>query len=135
MKNLINYLYFIASENGIEVVVTDRLESHDTDIAIPAARKVIINENSSTNIDVSFRLAHELSHILFGNSESDEVYSFSIGSQRTSEINANKNALSMITKFVYLDTPLEYRNYINFMNAFGLPSYFEDMVKEAIEAV
>lgn len=135
MTDLINYLYFIAKRNDINLKITSLLDSSTPDISVPSQRKIIINENFGTSIDVSVRLAHELSHILFGEFEVDTVYSFSIGAKRRSERLAHENALRMIAKFVYTDVPLEYRNYINFMNAFGLPCYFEDMVKEAIEAV
>lgn len=40
--------------------------------------------------------------------------------------------MHIIAKYVFQDTPVEYRNYINFMESLGLPSYFEDMAREAV---
>lgn len=114
------------------MIVTDKLEKYDTDICIPSLNTVVINESYVTSVDVAFRLAHEMSHIIFGNDDQNAVYAFSIGSNKYSEVAADRNAIKMIAKFIYQDTPLEYRNWANFMTAFGLPFCLEDMVKEII---
>ena len=51
------------------------------------------------------------------------------------ERDAHFNAVKLIAKYIYQEVPLEYRNYINFMDESGLPSHFEYMVKEAIESI
>lgn len=135
MKNVMTYLQYLADVNGITIIVTDQLDEYESDKCIPAINTIIINENYATKVDVAFRLAHELSHLIFGSRFSDAIYSFSIGSNRDAEREANINALKILCKYLYTDTPLEYRNYVNFMNEFGLPASMENMVKDAILAV
>ena len=125
MTDLLNYLLFIAIRNDIKVEFTDLLSPSTLDL---------INENSSIGVHVTFRFAHELAHILFGNDNQDYVYQFSIGTKKESERKAHKRALRIISRFVYNETPMEYRNYVDFMNAFNLPSSFENWAKDAIKA-
>ena len=132
MTDLINYLLFIAIRNDIKVVFSEDLDTYTPDLSVPSQRKVIINRNSNNNVSVAFRLAHELSHILFGSVEQNRVYAFSIGATKLSERIAHEQAMHIIAKYVFQDTPVEYRNYINFMESLGLPSYFEDMAREAV---
>ena len=135
MINILDYLLFLCRNMGIRHVISNKLDSSTPDVSIPSQRKIIINENYNTTIQPAFRLAHEISHIMLGNYEENCVYTFSIGTRRRSEREANENAVRMLAKYVYKDTPLEYRNYINFMNEFGLPSSFEGMVKYIIESI
>lgn len=132
MTSLLTYLMFVARQNDIMVNISDELAPETPDICVPSQRKIIINERFATSVDVTFRLAHELAHILFGNSDANTVYTFSLGYQRDSERAAHRNALHMIAKFVYQDTPIEYRNYLTFMDTLGLPSWFEEMSKDAV---
>ena len=132
MNDLMMWLKHLANINGINIVITDELDENDTDISIPAANTIVINENYKTTVDVAFRLAHELAHLIFGSNDQNKVYGFSIFSNKESEKSANRNALKIITKFLYKDVPLEYRNWVRFMEEFGLPDHLEHMVKEEI---
>jgi hypothetical protein len=72
---------------------------------------------------------------MLGNYQENCLYQIPIGTRKRSEREANENAVRMLAKYVYKDTPLEYRNYINFMNEFGLPSAFEEMAKDTIKDI
>lgn len=133
-KLMIN-LFEVALRNDIKVRVTDELPSNDPDLCVPSQRKIIINENFSTSIDPTIRLAHEISHILFNDYETNRVYAFSIGSKKASEQKAHYEGLRLVAGFLYQDTPIEYRNWAYFMNWFGLPASFEPTVRSAIESV
>lgn len=135
MIDIFDYLLYLCRDLGINYKISDELDSSTPDISVPSQRKIIINANYDTHIEVAFRLAHEISHVMLGNYEENCVYQFSIGTRRTSEREANENAVKILGKFVYADTPVEYRNYINFMNEFGLPSSFENMVRNIIKEI
>lgn len=135
MIDIFDYLLYLCRYLGINYKISDELDSSIPDICVPSQRKIIINANYDTHIEVAFRLAHEISHIMLGNYEENCVYQFSIGTRRVSEREANENAVKILGKFVYTDTPVEYRNYINFMNEFGLPSSFENMVRNIIKEI
>ncbi|WP_167846590.1 ImmA/IrrE family metallo-endopeptidase [Weissella confusa] len=91
-----------------------------------------MNPNSSTQYAYEFRLAHELAHLLYGDTESDAVYNFSPYMMRVSERVANVQAIRMIASFWFDDVPVESRNWLDFMNYLGLQSHFEAMVKDSI---
>lgn len=135
MIDILDYLLYLCRSLGINYKISDELDSSIPDISVPSQRKIIINANYDTNVEVAFRLAHEISHVMLGNYEENCVYQFSIGTRKRSEHEANENAIRVLGKFVYADTPVEYRNYINFMNEFGLPSSFESMVRDIIEEI
>ncbi|AWF95344.1 hypothetical protein B6254_0937 [Weissella cibaria] len=48
------------------------------------------------------------------------------------EISANTGMIQLLAFLSYSDTPLEYRNYLEFMRELNLPSWFEDMAREAV---
>ena len=135
MIDILDYLLYLCRSLCINYKISDELDSSIPDISVPSQRKIIINANYDTNVEVAFRLAHEISHVMLGNYEENCVYQFSIGTRKRSEHEANENAIRVLGKFVYADTPVEYRNYINFMNEFGLPSSFESMVRDIIEEI
>ena len=135
MIDILDYLLYLCRSLGINYKISDELDSSIPDISVPSQRKIIINANYDTNVEVAFRLAHEISHVMLGNYEENCIYQFSIGTRRVSEREANENAVKILGKFVYADTPVEYRNYINFMNEFGLPSSFESMVEDIIKEI
>ena len=135
MIDILDYLLYLCRSLGINYKISDELDSSIPDISVPSQRKIIINANYDTNVEVAFRLAHEISHVMLGNYEENCVYQFSIGTRKRSEHEANENAVKILGKFVYADTPVEYRNYVNFMNEFGLPSSFESMVRDIIEEI
>ena len=135
LKDVLDYLLFLAKKNGIQIVLSDELSGSTADFAIVKLRTVVINVNSSTSIELVFRLAHELAHLLFGADLNTKVYHFSPLTKRHEERIAHEQAMHMIAKYVFQDTPVEYRNYVNFMDVLGLPSYFEDMAREAVMQV
>ena len=132
LKDVLDYLLFLAKKNDIRIVLSDELSDSTADFAIKQLRTVVINVNSSSNIDLVFRLAHELAHLLFGTDLNVQVYHFSPFTQRHEERIAHEQAMHIIAKYVFQDTPVEYRNYINFMEVLGLPASFEDMARESV---
>lgn len=130
--DLIDYLGFVATRNGISVQYIEGKKS-DPDVAFVLNNVINMNPNYDSKFSVDFRLAHEISHILW--SKPTFLYAFSPYMKNREERDAHFNAVKLIAKYIYQEVPLEYRNYINFMDEFGLPSHFEYMVKEAIESI
>lgn len=132
IDDLMDYLKCMAYREGISFSITNELDSASPDISIPSMNKIILNERFDTSVALSFRFAHELSHILYGSDNDPYIYSFSFGNKNATELQANQNAVVMLVDFMYGDTPIEYRNWTDFMDMFGLPNWYEDLVKEAI---
>jgi Zn-dependent peptidase ImmA (M78 family) len=131
MKELRDYLLSIARQNGIKVTNV-ATSSEGPDMAFPFASLIMMNPNSDSKYSYEFRLAHEISHILYGDSDAEAVYHFSPFALRTEERSANRHAIRLIARYMYEDTPVENRNWIEFMDEFGLQSHFEMMVKDVI---
>ena len=54
----------LACNNDITLVNAEDLSENVPDTALINTRAVIMNENFDINVDYTYRLAHELSHIL-----------------------------------------------------------------------
>lgn len=118
---------------GISVIY-DEFETYDPDVVFIREGKrplIVINTVSDSDVPVVARKAHELSHVLDGDG-SARSYTFSIGFKNNAERIANRGMVSRLAKIIYEDVTIEYRNYYDFMEAMGLPSHFEEIVREAV---
>ncbi|WP_349534000.1 hypothetical protein [Leuconostoc citreum] len=69
-------LYDLAGERNISIYKL-LLKSNTPDVTSPVDNSVIMNPNFETQVTYDYRLAHELSHILYGDHEAQAVYQFS----------------------------------------------------------
>lgn len=129
LRELRNHLLTIAERHGIEV--EDMPNTTGTHMYVRVFNKIFMNPNETT-ATYEFGLAHELAHALYGDPNGEQYYPFSLLFKNAEETVANKNAVRLISDFVYRDTPIEFRNWEHFVNVFNLPSYFEGVVKEVI---
>lgn len=129
LRELRNHLLTIAERHGIEV--EDMPNTPGTHMYVRVFNKIFMNPNETT-VPYEFGLAHELAHALYGDPNGEQYYPFSLLFKNEEETAANKNAVRLISDFVYRDTPIEFRNWEHFVNVFNLPSYFECVVKEVI---
>ena len=131
VQTVISKLNSIAHEFGI-VIIKVNAGVNDPDVAIVEDKVIFMNISFNTRFSYIFRLAHELAHLIDGDTGSQGAYAFSPYSKKLEERHAHEFALNFLAALFFQDTPVEYRNYINFMELFGLPSYFEDMAREAV---
>ncbi|WP_270314627.1 hypothetical protein [Leuconostoc citreum] len=59
----------LACNNDVSIVDADDLSTNVPDTALVNTRAVIMNKYFDVNVDYAYRLAHELSHILYGDHE------------------------------------------------------------------
>ena len=131
-EEIIDELLALASRNGIEVTNVTTHDDSSPDVAFPFIRRIMMNPNYQTSYSFVFRLAHEISHILFGDDDLLPYYRFSPFFLKAEENSANTNAIRLIARIVYHDVPDEQRNWIEFMDHLGLQSHFEFAVKQAL---
>lgn len=129
LSELRDYLLNLARRHDIDV--EDMLSTTGTHMYVRVFNKIFMNPNE-TKATYEFGLAHELAHAIYGDPNGEQYYPFSLLFRKTEEKIANKNAIRLISNFVYRDTPLECRNWEHFIDIFNLPSYFEGIVKEVI---
>lgn len=128
-EKLIKHLTNTARRYGIQIVFIEE-NSDDPDVAIHSQMLIIMNTNYNSSFPESFRLAHELAHLLY--SEPTFAYTFSPYFQNKEERLAHEGAIKLIVDYIYEDVPLEYRNWTEFMEQFNLPIWFEFAVRDAI---
>lgn len=128
-EDLLSKLIYIADVSGITIKQIEG-STTDPDVAFCKQKIINLNTNFDSNISVAFRLAHEISHIEF--SPPSSLYTFSPYIRDKEEWETNARAIQIIARLMYEDVPLDKRNWLNFMNEFNLPTWFEPMVKGII---
>ncbi|MCB5827545.1 MULTISPECIES: ImmA/IrrE family metallo-endopeptidase [Weissella] len=125
-------LLALARRHDIDVVNIDTRNDASPDVAFPFIRQIMMNPNFATGYHYVFRLAHEISHIIYGDAHALPYYRFSPLFLKTEEITANTQAIRVIARIVYRDVPVEQRNWVEFMDYLGLQTHFEPIVKRIL---
>ncbi|KMK53283.1 hypothetical protein FEFB_09530 [Fructobacillus sp. EFB-N1] len=112
----------VAALHHITVVDVDRLSMETPDSSIEKSKLILMNPTYE-KCSYEFRLAHELSHILFGNGCSDEVYQFSPYIKRGKELEMHKHAIDMLMDIELPTSPF------TFMDFYKIPYWLFDYVK------
>lgn len=122
-NQIFDALINIASKNAIDIIYMD-LKKTTPDVASPLDNVIIINRKFETRSSFSYRLAHELSHILYGEADAQAVYQFSEYGKRGEELLAHRNAIRMLMSIEMPSSPF------NFMSYYHIPSWLEcDVVR------
>ncbi|MBZ5995397.1 ImmA/IrrE family metallo-endopeptidase [Leuconostoc gelidum subsp. gasicomitatum] len=121
---IVNALEGLAYDESVTVVNANDLSANVPDTALVNTRAVIMNNHFDINVDYSYRLAHELSHILYGDRDAQAVYQFSEYGKRGEELLAHRNAIKMLMSIEMPSSPL------TFMKYYRIPSWLEnDVIK------
>ena len=110
----------LACNNYISVINADDLSTNVPDTALVNTRAVIMNKQFDVNVDYAYRLAHELSHILYGDHDAQAVYQFSEYGKRGEELLAHRNAIKMLMSIEIPSNPF------TFMSYYQVPSWLEN---------
>lgn len=108
----------VADERNISIYKL-LLKSDTPDVASPVDDSVIMNPNFETQVTYNYRLAHELSHIIYGDADAQSVYQFSEYGKRGEELLAHRNAIRMLMSIEIPSSPL------TFMNYYHVPAWLE----------
>lgn len=112
----------LACNNDITLVNAEDLSENVPDTALINTRAIIMNKQFDINVDYTYRLAHELSHILYGDKDAQAVYQFSEYGKRGEELLAHRNAIRMLMSIEMPSSPF------NFMSYYHIPSWLESDV-------
>lgn len=119
----------LAYNNGITLVNAEDLSENVPDTALINTRAVIMNKQFDINVDYTYRLAHELSHILYGDKDAQAVYQFSEYGKRGEELLAHKKAIKMLMS-------IEMPTTVNgFMEYYHVPSWLEHYANETFKSL
>lgn len=125
---IIDELLNIATKNNIYIHKMD-MKVTTPDVSSPNDATIIMNTNFQTNTTYSYRLAHEISHILYGDHDAQAVYQFSEYGKRGEELLAHRNAINML---MTIEMP---RNPLLFMDYYRVPSWLESDVVRIFESL
>lgn len=128
MEEVLEELEKIARINDITIFDVDSLENDTPDSSVSEARLVLMNPAYNKS-SYAFRLAHELSHIMYGNNLPNVVYQFSPYFQRGEEFNMHKQAIDMLMN---IKMP---NNTVTFMEYFKVPGWLESEVVKVYMAM
>lgn len=131
-NDLEDELLALARRQDIEIINIETEDDSSPDVAFPFIRKIMMNPNFDTSYAYNFRLAHEITHVIYADKESLPYYRFSPFFLKEEENSANDHAIELIVNMVYKDVPTEQRNWLDFMNTLGLQSQFESTVKQIL---
>ena len=112
----------LAFSHDVTIVDADDLSVNVPDTALVNTRAVIMNKKFDVNVNYAYRLAHELSHILYGDHEAQAVYQFSEYGKRGEELLAHRNAIKMLMSIEMPSNPL------TFMSYYHVPAWLENDV-------
>ena len=119
----------LACNNDITLVNAEDLSENVPDTALINTRAVIMNKQFDINVDYTYRLAHELSHVLYGDKDAQAVYQFSEYGKRGEELLAHKNAIKMLMS-------IEMPTTVNgFMEYYHVPSWLEHYANEVFKSL
>ena len=119
----------LACNNDITLVNAEDLSENAPDTALINTRAVIMNQQFDINVDYTYRLAHELSHIIYGDHDAQAVYQFSEYGKRGEELLAHKNAIKMLMS-------IEMPTTVNgFMEYYHVPSWLEHYANETFKSL
>lgn len=133
MDDLMTFLRDYAFTNQIGYQFDSIREPDQAPKSNTALRVVFMNNNWNTPEEIPFQFAHEISHILNGDSGPNNFCASSVYSKE--EYQANKRATKILLEYCDLNG-LTFYNSTEFMNAFGIPPkagyVVDDVFKEKL---
>ncbi|MDD9139173.1 ImmA/IrrE family metallo-endopeptidase [Fructobacillus sp. CRL 2054] len=126
IEDVIQALNNLAWENDITILDIFDLDPTTSDTSIVIMRSVFMNRNYN-RVAYPFRLAHEISHILYGDPSAQSVYHFSEFGKRGEELQAHKHAISLLMKIKKPASPL------SFMECYKVPAWLDGYVSETFK--
>lgn len=132
MNETSNYLEKVASNHDISVIWTDKLAPETPPGCSLHYRSIVMNLNWHRPAEISFQLAHEISHILNGDETDICFYHATFTGKHSVEYKANTGAVKLMVPFYCQGVPKETINVYDFMESYEVPSYLDNVVREEV---
>lgn len=95
-------------------------------------RRVVMNLDWHRPEELIFQLAHELAHVIHGDTGDVVFYHASFTGKESVEYKANVGAVELLVPFYCQGTEIQCVNSANFMQSFHVPHYLASVVSEKI---
>lgn len=109
--------------HNIDILDIFDLTAETPDFSVVKRQGIFMNLNFDTKVSYEFRLAHELSHLIYGDGDTQRIYTFSEFGHRREEITAHRNAIRMLMS---IEMPTSANT---FMEYYSVPSWLEKDVE------
>lgn len=129
-EDLMKYLCDYAFENKIGYEFSSKHDPDRSPRSITALRMVFMNNNWPNKQEIPFQFAHEISHVLNGDSGSNNFAAPAFYSKE--EFNANKRATRILLEYCDLHG-FQWDNVIDFMDSFSIPMRAKEAVKSGFK--
>lgn len=133
MNDAVWYLLKVATNHHIDVQWAGVLSSYTPPACRCDTRIVCMNLNWHRKEEIPFQLAHELSHIINGDSGDACFYNASFTGKASVEYKANVGAVKLLVPFYCQETHRENVNLCNFEHAYRIPNYLSGVVQEQVK--
>lgn len=132
MTEISSYLEKVALNHNINIVWTDKLAPETPPGCSLHYRSIVMNLNWHRPAEISFQLAHEISHILNGDETDICFYHATFTGKHSVEYKANTGAVKLMVPFYCQGVPKETINVYDFMELYEVPSYLDNVVREEV---
>lgn len=128
ISEIVEELQNQAKYHNIDILDIFDLSPETPDFSVVKRQGVFMNINFDTKVSYEFRLAHEMSHLIYGDGDIQRIYTFSEFGHRREELLAHRNAIRLLMS-IKLPT-----NVNTFMEYYHVPSWLEkDIEKTFVE--
>ncbi|WP_349550783.1 ImmA/IrrE family metallo-endopeptidase [Leuconostoc pseudomesenteroides] len=112
-----------AKIHSIDILDIFDLSTETPDFSVVRRQGVFMNINFDTKVSYEFRLAHEMSHLIYGDGDMQRIYTFSEFGHRHEELIAHRNAIRILMS---IEMPTSVNT---FMEYYRVPSWLEKDVE------
>lgn len=130
-EEVCDYLLEKAREYKIDVV-WDHFSPYTPPGSSYEYRRVVMNLDWHRPEEIVFQFAHELAHVIHRDVGDVVFYHASFTGKESVEYKANVGAIQLLVPFYCQDTDIQCANSANFMQAFHVPHYLSDVVRDKI---
>ncbi|HJF87318.1 MAG TPA: ImmA/IrrE family metallo-endopeptidase [Companilactobacillus farciminis] len=129
MSDVTTYLLNYALDHHIGFELLNEVDSFWPSLAIPERNMMFINTNWYKQEELPMVVAHEIGHMIDG--DSCYLYDQSTISRLKSENSANLIAINLLMKYCS-DNDIEFNNSMTFLTQFNIPQRYENSVRKII---
>jgi len=129
MDKILTYFLNYAFDHGFSFTYTNLMSLDAPSLSRSSTHEIVINTNISNEHELPFIMAHEISHLL--NHDVGVLYYSTTASRSKIEQSANSRAVDLLLEYAH-ETDTYTGNYVQFMEQFGIPSKFEELVQSKI---
>ena len=129
MSDVTTYLLNYALDHHIGFELLNGIDSDWPSLAIPERNMMFINTNWYKQEELPMVVAHEIGHMIDG--DSCYLYDQSTISRLKSEHSANLIAINLLMKYCS-DNDIEFNNSMTFLTQFNIPQRYENSVRKII---